>query len=75
MTKGGVVVVLADATQRHVAIEVAPAGATESELAGLARAVSDRVGFELTIHAVLPTRNHAGAVAKARELLRFTLAA
>jgi hypothetical protein len=75
MATPGVVVLLADATCRHVVIEVAPAGASSAELATLTLQASDRVGCELQIHATLPTQDHAHAVAKARELLRYTLAA
>jgi hypothetical protein len=67
----GVIVLLADASQRHVVIEVASRHASTSELAALARAVSDRVGFELAIYAVLPTCDHPRAVEQARQLLRF----
>jgi hypothetical protein len=74
MMNARLVVLLADPTQRHVAIEVAPTGATAIELAALARKTSDRVGFEMTVYAVLPTRDHPCAVVKARELLRFSQA-
>jgi hypothetical protein len=67
----GLVVLLADAAHNHVAIEVASVHATEHELAALTRTVSDRIGFEMSVYATLPTRDHPRAVAKARALLRF----
>jgi hypothetical protein len=42
-------VLLADSAQRHVAIEVAPIRVTEVELATLAKATSDRLGFPMEI--------------------------
>jgi hypothetical protein len=67
----GLIVLLADAAQRHVLIEVAPLGATETELAALAQRVSVRLGFEMSVHVMLPTADHPRAVEQARQLLRF----
>jgi hypothetical protein len=71
INNAGLIVLLADATQRHVVIEVAPLGASETELAALADQTSNRVRFQLSIYATLRTQDHPRAVAKARALLRF----
>jgi hypothetical protein len=62
MAKAGTVVLMSDAACRHVV----NSGATERELATIARQVSDRIGFELSVYATLPTRDHPRAVEQAR---------
>jgi hypothetical protein len=72
MTRAGLIVLLADHEQQHAAIEVADINATSIELAELVKATSDRLGFQMEVHAVLPVRDHPHAVEQARKLLRFT---
>jgi hypothetical protein len=74
MSRQGTLVLLVDAAQKHVAIEAVGAKASELELAALARDISKRIGIELKVYVTMPTKDHARAVAKARELLRFSSA-
>jgi hypothetical protein len=70
--EAGLVVLLCDRTQQHVAIEVAPMGTTESELIAIAKATSDRLGHNMFIHVVLPVADHPRAIEQARALLRYS---
>jgi hypothetical protein len=72
MSKQGLLVLLVDQNQRHVAIEAASGRASELELAALARDVSQRLGFELRVYLTLPTRDYPRAIEQARQLLRFS---
>jgi hypothetical protein len=65
-------VLLCDHTQRHVAIEVAPSGATEVELAAIAKATSDRLGVQMDVYVTLPVQDNPKALAQARRLLRLS---
>jgi hypothetical protein len=67
----GLVVLLCDHTQQHMAIEVAPLGATEIELAAIAHNVSERLGYTMGVYTTMATRDHPRAVEQARNLLRF----
>jgi hypothetical protein len=68
----GLVLLLADAEQRHAAIEVVNINATAIELAVIATAVSERFGYAMAIIVVLSVQDHPRAVAQARRLLRFS---
>jgi hypothetical protein len=72
MSNRGLLVLLVDQNQRHVAIEAAPAKASELELAVLARDVSQRLGFAMRVYLTMPTRDYPRAIEQARQLLRFS---
>jgi hypothetical protein len=70
----GLVVLLADTSQRHMAIEAAPLRATASELAAIAHRVSARLGFQMEVYVTLASRDCPRAISRARQLLRFSQA-
>jgi hypothetical protein len=72
MHTSGLLVLLTDAAQKHVAIEAAPAKASELDLAALAQLVSQRLGFAMRVYLTMGVRDYPRAIEQARQLLRFS---